>query len=138
MHKFAATACLAFLMLGCDLVNREEPLYEGRTYDDWIQLSDVNQNEDVSLRTKAVRILGELGPYEPDLMIPALAKVTTDPIPNIRLMALKELETLAPKAKKAQPAVGRAMSDKDKHVAKQAMKTYKAIEMAKPSALTGN
>ena len=138
MRKVAATACLAFLLLGCDFSFREEPTYEGRTTEEWVQLIDPADNDDGDIRYKAVSVLGEVDPVESDKTVPALAKATADPEPRIRLLALQELEALAPRAKKAQPAVGRAMSDKNKHVAKQAMKTFKAIEMAKPSALNGN
>ncbi len=61
-----------------------------------------------------------------------------DEDPGVRFQALHSLGLLAPKAGKAQGAVGRAMSDKNKGVAKEAMKTFKLIEMAKPSALNGN
>jgi hypothetical protein len=48
------------------------------------------------------------------------------------------LEKLAPRALKAQPAVGRAINDKEKVIMKQAIKTYRAIELARPSALNGS
>jgi hypothetical protein len=49
-------------------------------------------------------------------------------------MSLKSLEKLAPKARKAQDAVSRTIKDKNKLVMKQAVKTFKAIEMAKPTS----
>jgi HEAT repeat protein len=134
MRKLAATACLTLLLLGCERSFRDEASYEGYTTSQWVEeLSD----DDVEKRRKAAFVLGELGLSEADLTVEPLGKACTDPDAHVRLVSLRSLEKLAPKAKKAEGAVGRAMSDKNKLVLKQAIKTFKAIEMAKPSALNG-
>ncbi len=134
MRKFAATACLALLLLGCERSFQNEAIYEGYTTSQWVEeLSDDNADK----RRKAAFVLGELGLSEAELTVPALAKAVPDPNVDVRLTALRSLEKLAPKASRYQGVVGRAMNDKDKEVLKQALRTYKAIEMAKPSALNG-
>jgi HEAT repeat protein len=135
MRKLIATACLCLLLLGCENSFREEASFEGVTTSGWIeQLKD----GDLDQRRRAAEVLGVLGPTEADETVPALAGALTDPDAHVRLMALKSLEKLAPKAKKAQVAVGKAMNDKNKIIVKQALRTYKAIEMAKPSPLNNN
>lgn len=135
MRKLAATVCLTLLLLpGCERSFRDEATYEGYTTSQWVEeLSDDN----VEKRRKAAFVLGELGLDEADDTVPALATACADPDIQVRLAALKSLEKLAPKARKASGAVGRAISDKNKLVCKQAIKTYKAIELARPSALNG-
>jgi hypothetical protein len=134
MRKLATAACLSLLLLGCEKSYQDEAMYEGYSTSQWVEeLSDDN----VDKRRKAAFVLGELGLTETDETVPPLAKACTDPDIQVRLAALRSLEKLAPKAKKAEGAVGRAISDKNKSVCKQAIKTYKAIEMAKPSALNG-
>jgi HEAT repeat protein len=135
MRKPVVTAFLALLLLpGCERSFQDEATYEGVTTSQWIELLT---DDDVEKRRKAAFVLGELGLTEADETVPPLAQACSDPDVNVRLIALKSLEKLAPKAKKAQGAVGRAMNDKNKTVLKQAIKTFKAIEMAKPSALNG-
>jgi HEAT repeat protein len=136
MRKLAATLCLTLMLLpGCERSFRDEATYEGYTTSQWIEeLKD----DDVAKRRKAAFVLGELGLDEADDTVPELAKACADPDANVRLMSLRSLEKLAPKAKKAEGAVGRAISDKNKLVLKQAIKTYRAIEMARPSPLNGN
>jgi hypothetical protein len=134
MRKLAATACLALLLLGCDRSFRDEATYEGYTTSQWV---DELTDDDVEKRRKAAFVLGELGLDESDDTVPALAKACADPDAHVRLVSLRSLEKLAPKARKAEGAVGRAISDKNKLVMKQAIKTYKAIELAKPSGLNG-
>ncbi len=136
MRKLTATACLALLLLGCDNALREEATYEGYPTSSWAALATA-RDEGVDRRRKAVIVLGELGLTEADRSVPALQEALTDPDPDVRLLALKSLGKLAPKASKAQPAVGRAFNDKNKYIAKEAMKTYKLIEMSKPSGLNG-
>ncbi|HEX5272119.1 MAG TPA: HEAT repeat domain-containing protein [Gemmataceae bacterium] len=133
MRKLTATACLALLLVGCGRM-QEEASYEGLTTSQWIEELS---NEDVNTRRKAAIVLGELGLTEAEQTVPALANACGDADTLVKIYALQSLERLAPKAKKAQNAVGRAMSDKHKVVLKQAMRTFKAIEMAKPSALNG-
>jgi HEAT repeat protein len=135
MRKLAATACLTLLLLvGCERAFKDEATYEGLTTSQWVEdLSD----DDVEKRRHAAIVLGELGLSEADETVPPLAKACSDPDVHVRYAALQSLEKLAPKAKKAEAAVGRAINDKHKAVVKQAIKTYKAIEMAKPSALNG-
>jgi HEAT repeat protein len=134
MRKLAATACLALLLLGCERTFQNEAIYEGYTTSQWIEeLSD----DDVDKRRKAAFVLGDLGLTEADLTVPELVKAVKDPDAHVRITALKSLEKLAPKASRYEGAVGRAMNDKNKLVAKQAMKTFKAIEVARPSALNG-
>jgi HEAT repeat protein len=136
MRKSAATVCLALLLFGCgDNGFRSEASYDGYKTSDWVQLAE---DEDVEWRRKAVVALGELGPSEADDSVPALAKACADPDPYVRLSALRSLEKLAPKARKAAPAVTRALNDKNKVIVKQALKTAKAIEMARPSPLNNN
>ncbi|HKI33962.1 MAG TPA: HEAT repeat domain-containing protein [Gemmataceae bacterium] len=135
MRKLAATASLALLLLGCENSFREEAVWEGVSTSGWVEQL---QDDDVEKRRKAAEVLGELGPTEADLTVRPLADALKDTDAHVRLMALKSLEKLAPKASKVQPAVGRAMNDKNKIIARQAMTTYKAIEMAKPSALNNN
>jgi HEAT repeat protein len=134
MRKFAAAACLALLTLGCENAFREEATYEGAPTSSWAALA-TDRGEDVERRRKAVEVLGELGPTEADRTVPALRDALTDPDAEVRLLALRALGKLAPKASKAQAAVGRAINDRNKYVAKEAMRTYRAIEKAKPSAL---
>jgi hypothetical protein len=135
MRKLTATACLAVLLLGCDYTFHEDVTYEGRTTEEWVKLT---QDDDMDTRLKAIEMLGQIGPIEASQSVPALARSVSDVEPRVRLEALRQLETLAPKAKKAEHAVTRAMNDKNKIVAKQAMKTFKAITLAQPSALNGN
>jgi HEAT repeat protein len=135
MRKLLATACLALLLLGCGEGSfHNEAMYEGYTTLQWCELA---KDDDVEKRRKAVFVLGELGLTEADDTVPVLAQAVADHDANVRLRALQSLEKLAPQAKKAQGAVGRAMNDKNKVVMKQAMKTFKAIELAKPSPLSG-
>jgi HEAT repeat protein len=131
MRKLTATACLALLLLGC---GESGATYEGYTTGQWCELA---KDDDVERRRKAVFVLGELGLTEADETVPTLAGAVADPDPEVRRVALQSLEKLAPKAKKAQGAVGRAINDKNKAVLKQALQTYKAIELAKPSPLLG-
>jgi HEAT repeat protein len=134
MRKLAATACLALLLLGCERTFQNEAIYEGYTTSQWIEeLSD----DDVDKRRKAAFVLGDLGLTEADLTVPELVKAVKDPDAHVRITALKSLEKLAPKASRYEGAVGRAMNDKNKLVANQAMKTFRAIELARPSALNG-
>jgi len=136
MRKLSATACLALLLVGCDYTYfREDVTYEGRTAEQWVELT---RDDDVEMRKKAVTMLGEIGLPEAERSVPALARATADADVVVRLLALQQLEKLAPKAKKAQGAVTKAFSDKNKTVVKQALKTFKAIELARPSALNGN
>ncbi len=135
MRKLAATACLALLLLtGCGKSFQDEASYEGLTTSMWIE--DLH-NEDVNKRRAAALALGELGPSEAEETVPELANACSDPDTEVKIYALRSLEKLAPKAKKAEGAVGRAMNDKNKKVLKQAIKTFKAIELARPSALNG-
>jgi HEAT repeats len=139
MRKPVAAACLTLFLLGCDdLAFHKEATYQGRSTSEWISFT--TPDNEVQLRRKAVKVLGELGLTETDQTVPALGKLvadsTADKDPIVRLLALKSLEKLAPKAKKAYGAVGRAMNDKVKPVSKQAMLTFKAIELAKPSAIS--
>jgi HEAT repeat protein len=137
MRKLIATTFLALLLLpGCERSFQDEATYEGYTTSQWIELL-TDPAEDVERRRKAAFVLGELGLTEADETVPPLAQACSDPDVGVKLNALRSLEKLAPKAKKAQNAVGRAMNDKHKAVLKQAIKTFKAIEMAKPSALNG-
>jgi HEAT repeat protein len=136
MRQLAATACLTLLLFGCDNLVREEASYEGYTTSQWAMLA-TDQDADVERRREAVAALGELGLSEADKSVPALKEAVADPDAHVRLLALQALQKLAPKAATAQPAVGRAFNDKNKAVVKQALKTYRAIEMAKPSGLNG-
>ena len=136
MRNFAAAACLAMLTLGCEHALREEPKYDGLTVSQWCQVA-TDQDEDVERRRQATEMLGNLGPEEADDTVPALTKAVADPDAHVRLLALRALGKLAPKARKAQPAVGRAINDKNKIIAKEAIKTYRLIELAKPSGLNG-
>jgi hypothetical protein len=133
-RKFATAACLALMMLGCDNAFREEATYEGAPTSSWCALA-TDRDEDVERRRKAVEVLGELGMTEVDQTVPALKEAVTDPDAHVRLLALRSLGKLAPKATKAQAAVGRAINDKNKTVAKEAMKTYRLIELSKPSGI---
>src|SRR6476646_9041375 len=99
MRKFAATACLALLMLGCDSAFREEATYEGAPTSSWVALA-TDRDEDVERRRKAVEVLGELGLTESDQTVPALKEAVTDPDAHVRLLALQALAKLAPKANK--------------------------------------
>jgi hypothetical protein len=140
MRKLIAAACLALVLLailltGCDSTFQKEATYEGINTAGWVELV---KDDDVEWRRRAAVVLGELGLTEADETVPALAGACSDPDTHVKLMALKSLEKLAPKGKKAQGAVSRAINDKNKLVMKQAIKTYKAIEMAKPSALNGH
>jgi HEAT repeat protein len=131
MRKFAAAGLC--LLLGCsDNAFQREATYEGRPTSEWVQLA---ADDDVERRRNAVAVLGELGLTEADQSVPALAKAVGDADPYVRLLALKSLEKLAPKAKKAEGPVGRALSDKNKVIVKQALQTLKAINAAQPSAL---
>jgi hypothetical protein len=139
MRKLIAAACpamllLAMLLTGCDNSLQQEATYEGINTAGWVELV---KDDDVEWRRRAAVVLGELGLTEADETVPALAGACSDPDAHVRLMALKSLEKLAPKARKAQGPVSRAINDKNKLVMKQAIKTYKAIEMAKPSPLNG-
>jgi HEAT repeat protein len=136
MRKLTTTACLALLMLGCDNSFREEATFEGAPTSSWALLA-TDRDEPVERRRKAVEVLGNLGLTETDRSVPALKEALTDPDPDVRILTLKALGKLAPKAGKAQAAVGRAFNDKNKYIAKEAIKTYKLIEMAKPSGLNG-
>jgi HEAT repeat protein len=136
MRKLAATACLALLLFGCGENGlHTEATWEGRSTSQWVQLA---KDDDVEARRKAVTALGELGLTEASDTVPTLTEAVADPDPAVRLLALRSLEKLAPKASKAQPAVGKAINDKNKTIAKQAMKTLRAIEVAKPSPLNGH
>jgi HEAT repeat protein len=135
MRKFAATACLALLLIGCERTFQDPVIYEGMTTQQWVE--DLSDENNVERRRKAAVVLGELGLSEAEETVEPLAKACSDPDLQVRLNSLRSLEKLAPKAKKAEGAVGRAMSDKNKTVLKQAIRTYKAIEMARPSALNG-
>jgi HEAT repeat protein len=132
MRKLVLAACLALLPLGCDSLH-PEATYDGVTTSDWIEYLHDETNTD--RRVQAATALGELGLDEAGDTVPELAKAVGDPQPRVRLAALQSLQKLAPKARKAQGAVGRAISDKNKVVAKQAMKTFRSIELAKPSAI---
>jgi hypothetical protein len=136
MRNLAAAACLTLLLFGCERAFRDEASYEGYTTSQWADALS-QDNQDVEMRRKAAFVLGELGLSEADESVPALANACSDPDIHVRINALRSLEKLAPKAKKAEGAVGRAMNDKNKVVLKQALKTFKAIELAKPSALNG-
>jgi hypothetical protein len=142
MRKRIAVVCLALLLVGLTLLHagcensfREEAVWEGVSTSGWVELL---QDDDVEKRRKAAEVLGELGLTEADLTVRPLADALKDSDAHVRLMALKSLEKLAPKATKVQAAVGRAINDKNKIVAKQAMKTYKTLELAKPSPLSNN
>jgi hypothetical protein len=136
MCKLPATACLALLLLGCDNAFREEATFEGYQTSSWCLLL-TDRTQDVERRRKAAIVLGDLGLTEADRSVPALQEALTDPDPDVRIYTLKSLAKLAPRANKAQAAVGRAMNDKNKFIAKEAIKTYRVIEMAKPSGLNG-
>jgi len=135
MRKLYTTACLALLLVGCERSFQDEATYEGVSTSGWVEEA---KNDNVEKRRKAAEVLGELGPTEADLTVPALKDLVADEDAHVRLMALRSLGKIAPKAGKASGAVGRAMSDKNKTVAKEAMRTLRLIEMAKPSALNGN
>jgi hypothetical protein len=136
MRHFAASACLALLLTGCgESGSPMQSTWEGLPASDWARLT---KDTNVETRRRAVVALGELGLPDASESVPALADATADEDPAVRLMALQSLEKLAPKASKAQAKVTRAMSDKNKVIMKQAMKTFKAIELAKPSPLNPN
>src|SRR5262245_21207085 len=113
MRKLAAAACLALLMMGCESAFRDEATYEGAPTSSWVALAR-DKDEDVERRCKAVEVLGDLGLTEADQTVPALQEVLTDAEPRIKLLSLQALAKLAPKASKAQGAVGRAINDKNK------------------------
>jgi HEAT repeat protein len=137
MRKLICTAGLALLLLGCENAIQGEAEYEGVPTSGWVALA-TDRTQDVERRRKAVKALGELGLTETDETVPALAEALTDPDEGVRYYSLLSLEKLAPKAAKAQPAVGRAMNDKNRAIAKQAIRVYRVIEMARPSALNGH
>lgn len=136
MRRLAATACLSLLLIGCGSHGfRGEATWEGHSTSDWVRLA---KDDDVEARRKAVTALGELGLSEAGESVPALTDAVADPDPLVRLLALQSLEKLAPRESKAEAAVGRAINDKHKAIARQAMTTLKAIELARPSPLNGS
>lgn len=134
MRKLVATACLALLLLGCENPLREEAMIEGVSTSGWVEMA---KDDDVEVRRKAVEVLGELGPTETDQTVPALAEAVADSDAHVRLLALRSIGRLGGKARAAQPAVGKAITDKNKIVAKEAMKVYRQLELSKPIALNG-
>jgi HEAT repeat protein len=134
MRKLAATACLTLLLLGCENNLTEEAMIEGLYTSDWVEQA---KDDDVEKRRKAVEVLGQLGPTETDKTVPALIDALSDEDVQVRLLALRSISQLGGKARKAQPAVGRAINDKDKRVVKEAITVYRQLELAKPSALNG-
>ncbi len=126
-------ACLILLPLGCQGYHEEASL-NGLTTSDWVQV--LQEDEDVEKRRTAAIVLGDFGTPEADLTVKPLATaVEKDADIGVRLNALKAIAKLGPKGRKAQGAVARALNDPHKVVQKEAMKTFKVLEMSKPSAL---
>ncbi len=135
MRTLLAAAAAFLFVAGCGDLGREEATLDGFTTSDWIEKA---QSEDAEARREAVQKLGELGPDESDKTVPALMQALKDGDVEVRFYAVNSLGQLGPKAKRASSALGRAINDKDKRVSKAAMKVWKDIEMAKPSALNGH
>ena len=97
MRKFAATACLALLLLGCERSLQNEAILRG-LYHQPVGGGIVRGQTRTSGARPPSSSASWVSP-KPTQIVPALAQAVADPDPGVRLAALKSLEKLAPKAR---------------------------------------
>lgn len=122
MRRWAALLFVLTALAGC---GREDVVREGHTTSEWI--ATVEESPDREMRIQAITILGDLGPDESSRTADCLTAAMKDPDPVIRWHALNALGKLGPKNRQVTETVARALSDKDRRIARKAVKVNREL-----------
>lgn len=109
---------------GCGPTLPEEFTVSGKTLDHWLTAI---KSEDVGLREKAVKALGNVGTLDPDV-VPALTEALQDTAPSVRSKAALALLKIGPDASEAVDALTiAAQNDPDPEVRLYAAKALEKV-----------
>ena len=89
------------LCRGADDDKPKEAVYEGKTLSQWMQAL---KDEDLFVRLKAARALGDIGPPAKEA-VPVLSAALKDENLSVRFMAARSLGRIGSAAKEAVPAL---------------------------------
>lgn len=110
----------------------KEPVYRGRTLEDWIALA---KDRDPVLRLDAVEVLGHFG----TAVIPTLTKLLGDDDCAVCRAAVSALGKIGPEAKTAVPALTGLLKDKDETIRMAAIQALREMgpeaKMAVPTLI---
>jgi len=86
------------------------------------------KDSDPDVRRNAVKVLGRIGKYKPEPLVPTLIECLQDTDPIVRRRATTSLNDLGDKARPAIPALLRATNDPDRYVRSLAKSALKKID----------
>ncbi len=119
---FLLAAGLVVGLAGCG--EAPPPTAGGKTVGHWVEAL---KGPDVRGRRKAVRVLGNVGAADPQVL-PALIGAVKDEDPGVRAAAAAALLKMGPAARDAVPALTEACRDDDPRVREYAARALKVIQ----------
>jgi len=119
----AFTMALLISSVGCGARIPSEFQVSGQPIEHWLTAI---RDPDATVRIKAVRALGNVGPHHPQA-IPAVTEALGDADATVRAQASLALLKSGPNAKSAVPALRTAIGDADATVRKYAAEALKKI-----------
>jgi HEAT repeat protein len=125
IHLNRRLALMFLLVAGCGPQIPDEFTVSGQPLEHWLEALGDQQT---SVRLRAVRALGNVGPEVPEV-VEALSAALSDPEPEVRLQVAQSLLKFGPGAREAIPALTAARADSDEQVRSLVEKALERIEV---------